>query len=56
MFRLLRRFGLVQKTCSENHKVYKDLIIYKKDYHLTELDRAFITELCRVKRELFAGR
>ncbi len=53
---LLGRFGLVQKTCSENHKVYKDLIIYKKDYHLTELDRAFITELCRVKRELFVGR
>ena len=53
---LLRRFGLVQKNCSENHKVYKDLIIYKKDYHLTELDRAFLTELCRVKRELFAGR
>ena len=50
---LLDRFGLVKRSCAENRKKYKDLMIYKKDYKLTELDKAFVTELCRVKRELF---
>lgn len=50
---LLDRFGLVRRSCAENRKIYKDLLIYKKDYKLTELDKAFVTELCRVKRELF---
>lgn len=42
---LLERYGLVQKICADNQKVYKDVLIYKKDYKLTELDRLFITEL-----------
>ena len=49
----LANYGLIEKTCAENKKVYKDLLIYKKDYALTDLDKAFVTELCRVKRELF---
>ncbi len=51
--KLLKRYGLVQRACRENNKIYKDVIIYKKDYVLSELDKAFITELCRVKRETF---
>lgn len=51
----LSRYGLLQKTCAENEKIYKDVLIYKKDYALTELDKNFITELCRVKRHLFGG-
>lgn len=47
---LLARYGLVQKKCSENTKLYKDVLIYKKDYHLSELDKQFITELCDAKR------
>ena len=50
---LLKRYGLVQRVCTDNRKSYKDLMIYKKDYKLTALDQAFITELCRVKREIF---
>ena len=46
----LARYGLVQKKCAENRKVYKDVLIYRQDYHLTALDQAFITELCRAKR------
>ncbi len=49
--RLLNRYGLVQRKCADNKKVYKDYIIYKKDYKLTFLDRAFITELCETKRK-----
>ena len=50
---LLERYGLVQKVCPERRKIYKDVLIYKKDYQLSELDRMFVTELCRVKRDLF---
>ena len=50
---LLNRFGLVQRACAENRKLYKDLMVYRKEYHLTELDKAFITELCHTKRALF---
>lgn len=47
----LDRYGLVQRVCPENRKIYKDLMIYREDYKLTELDKAFVSELCRVKRE-----
>ena len=46
---LLTRYGLVQKKCNENTKIYKDVLIYKNDYRLTELDRLFISELERSK-------
>lgn len=49
---VLDRYGLIQRTCPENRRVYRDLMIYRKDYHLTELDKAFVFELCRVKREI----
>lgn len=49
--KLLERYGLVQKKCSDNRRGYKDVLIYRRDYHLTDLDRLFITELCRAKRQ-----
>ncbi len=48
---MLKRFNLVQKKCSENKKIYKDVLIYKNGYTLSELDRKFITELCESKRK-----
>ncbi len=51
--KMLDRYGLVQKICVENRKIYKDVMIYRKEYKLTDLDKAFISELCRVKREVF---
>ena len=42
---LLERYGLVMKKCAENKKVYKDVLIYKKGYKLSKLDRQFIAEL-----------
>lgn len=50
---LASRYGLVQKKCDENSKIYKDVIIHRRDYQLTDLDSIFITELCRAKREIF---
>ncbi len=48
---LLSRYGLVQKKCCGNSKIYKDVLIYKNRYKLTNLDRQFITELCASKRQ-----
>ena len=48
---LLERYGLVLKKCADNKKTYKDMLIYKKGYKLSKLDRQFITELCESKRK-----
>ena len=52
--RMLDQFGLVQRTCPENDRTYRDMLIYKKGYSLTSLDKAFIDELVAVKRALGA--
>lgn len=49
--KVLKRYGLVQKPCADNKKVYKDVLIYRKGYKLSALDRQFITELCESKRK-----
>lgn len=51
---LLDRYGLVQRPCDENRRMYKDVLIRKKEYTLTELDNLFISELCKAKRTVFA--
>ena len=48
---LLERYNLVLKKCSDNKKIYKDVLIYKNGYKLSKLDRQFITELCESKRK-----
>ncbi len=49
--KVLDRYNLVQKDCIDNKKVYKDVLIYKKGYKLTKLDKQFLTELCNSKRK-----
>ena len=48
---LLELYGLVQLDCADNNRVYKDMLIRRKDYALTELDNLFIEELIHAKRE-----
>ncbi|MCI8331538.1 MAG: LysR family transcriptional regulator [Clostridiales bacterium] len=50
---LLARYGLVQRRCQENRRVYKDVLIHRKEYHLSDLDNRFISELCEAKRRVF---
>ena len=47
----LKRYGLVQKKCTDNKKVYKDVLIYRDGYKLTDLDKKFIKALCDSKRK-----
>ena len=50
----LLRYGLVERDVKPGAPVYRDVVIYKKTYRLTELDKAFITELCTAKRKFVA--
>lgn len=49
--KMLDRYNLIQRECVDNKKVYKDMLIYKSGYKLTELDKRFITQLCESKRK-----
>lgn len=49
---LLDRYNLKEITCDENKKIYKDVIIHRNDYRLSELDKNFISEVCNVKRSI----
>ena len=47
----LKRYGLIQRECEDEKEVYKDFLVYKKDYRLSELDKDFITQLCNSRRK-----
>ena len=46
-----RRFGLVQRPCSDFVRTYKDAVIYDKNYKLTALDEQFIDELMKANKK-----
>ena len=51
--KLLDRFKLTQRTIADNKKVYKDVLIYRKDTKFSVLDKHFIENLFSVKDEIF---
>lgn len=50
---LRERYGLVQKKCSANERIYRDVLIYRKGYRFTELDRRFMELVNQYKEELY---
>lgn len=48
---LLERYQLVQRECTDIHKIYKDVLIYQENYKLSKLDHLFINELLKSKRK-----
>lgn len=48
---LLERYHLLQKECVDNTRIYRDALIYKKNYTFSSLDRLFIDELMRSKHK-----
>lgn len=50
--KFLKRYGLVQRKCTDNNRKYKDVLIYKKGYSFTETDKIFIDKLMSVKQNL----
>ncbi len=49
--KILDRYGLVQKKCVDNKKIYKDVLIFREGYKLSKLDNQFIAELCDSRRK-----
>ncbi|MBO5295730.1 MAG: LysR family transcriptional regulator [Clostridia bacterium] len=48
----LKKYHLVSVSCQANEKVYKDVLIYKKGYRLSELERRFIDEVAKADTAL----
>lgn len=48
---ILDRYQLIEKTCTDNTRMYRDVLIYRSGYHFTDLDKQFITALCDAKRK-----
>ena len=43
--KVLERYDLVNRECENDRPVYRDMLVYKKDYVLSDLDNDFIKEL-----------
>ncbi len=54
--KLLKQYGLVQRQCSCNSKIYKDILIYPNNYKLSKLDKMFISELKATIKDLYGKR
>lgn len=48
----LQRYQLVQRKCKALGNIYKDVLIYPKDYKFTELDRRFVNKLFEAKNDV----
>lgn len=53
--KLLQRYDLVQKVCRDNKRVYRDVLIRKKEYSLTDLDKQFTVQLAESRRVCFSA-
>lgn len=49
----LEKYGLVEKVCDIKEKTYKDVLIYREDYRLSDFDSRFIEELIRCRTKYF---
>lgn len=47
--KLLTRYNLVQRPCQDNRRVFRDVLIRRKTYTLSDLDRQFIEELAAAR-------
>ena len=50
---LMDKYGLTTCKCPQNNKLYKDMLIYRQDYKLTDIDKQFITDVCNSKHNCF---
>jgi len=47
----LDKYDLVEIPCISNERTYRDVLIYQSGYKFSELDKLFITEVCKAKRQ-----
>jgi hypothetical protein len=51
---MLERYDLVQRNCVFTNNRYKDALIYRKDYRITELDSRFLKKVIESRDEVAA--
>lgn len=49
--KMLKRYNLIQRPCADNARLYKDMLIYRNGYTLSQLDKEFITILIKTRRQ-----
>lgn len=49
---VIKKYNIIQRHYTGNSQIYKDVLIHRKDYCLSELDKLFVGELVRAKREM----
>lgn len=49
---LPEKYNLIQKKCNVNRRIYKDVLIYRQGYTLTDLDHSFIEALQQEKKRI----
>lgn len=49
---LLDRYNLVQRRCSLNDYMFKDVLIYSRGYTFTDVDKLFLNKLYEIKNEV----
>jgi DNA-binding transcriptional LysR family regulator len=49
---VLKRYGLVQRTCNGVKKTNKDLLIFQNNYRLSKIDKMFLDELETVRKNI----
>jgi len=47
----LDKYNLVEIICKSNERAYRDVLIYRSGYKFSDLDKLFITEVCKAKRQ-----
>lgn len=45
------KYGLIAKPYSGNKRIYRDVLIYRKNYKLTDLDNAFIEQVVEARKK-----
>lgn len=50
---ILERHDLIQKPCVDNQYTYKDVLIYRKGYHPSQLDYSFVEAITNGSQEFF---
>ena len=50
------KYDLIERKCDFNTKTYKDVLIYRKKYHLSRLDQEFIDKIIEAKGKYFINK
>ena len=54
--KVLDRYGLVQRECADGQTEYRDMLVRRRNHVFTDVEKAFLDELMKYKREISGRR